>query len=66
MVCLYGDEFVRQIGPNLSGLKHKLETSVKAAQDADLKDMPIQWNPYGTAFEQYYKSFLSQRLSWNK
>ena len=52
--CLYGDEVVRQIGPNFDGLKDKLNKMVTLGEQTEL-DIGNKWIPYGSRFEAYYQ-----------
>lgn len=52
MFCLYGDEVLRQIGPNAAGLEEKLNKMVKLGQETDNEFIAAseRWMPYGTRF----------------
>ena len=58
--CLYGDEVIRQIGPNYAGLKQKLDKMVKLGAETDTEYLAHheRWSPYGTRFEKYYIEVL--------
>ncbi len=58
--CLYGDEVIRQIGPNYEGLNQKLDKMVKlgAETDGEFLGPNEKWAPYGTRFEKYYQEVL--------
>lgn len=58
--CLYGDEILRQIGPNQDGLDQKLDKMVKLGQETDSDFLAVneKWSPYGTRFERYYMQIL--------
>ena len=60
MFCLYGDEVIRQIGPNFAGLEDKLNKMVKLGAETDTEFLPHdkRWAPYGTKFEKYYLHVL--------
>ena len=53
--CMYGDEVLRQIGPNFRGLEEKLDKMIRLAEeDEEFMQMRHKWVPYGTRFERYY------------
>jgi hypothetical protein len=58
--CLYGDEVLRQIGPNENGLTEKLNKMVKLGSETESEFLgpDERWSPYGTRFEKYYMSIL--------
>ena len=60
MFCLYGDEVIRQIGPNYQGLEDKLQKMVKLGEESDDDGVGIdqKWVPYGARFERYYAEVL--------
>ncbi len=52
MFCLYGDEVIRQIGPNFTGLQEKLNKMVNLGAETDTEFLGHQqrWSAYGTRF----------------
>ena len=58
MFCLYGDEVLRQIGPNYSGLLDKVKKMEELSTSAKLDLFRGKWVPYGTGFEHYYNEYL--------
>lgn len=50
--CLFGDEVLRQIGPNEEGLETKLSKMVKLGEESDGEQLAPshRWMPYGTRF----------------
>lgn len=60
MFCLYGDEVLRQIGPNYSGLLDKVKKMDELSTSANLHLFRDKWVPYGTSFEHYYNEYLKE------
>ena len=52
--CLYGDEVIRQIGPNYEGLVDKYNKMVEMGRTTDLGHEQ-KWIPYGSRFHAYYQ-----------
>ena len=65
--CLYGDEVLRQIGPNEKGLNEKLEKMVKLGYETNSDHLAPheRWSPYGTRFEKYYMEVLKPLYNRN-
>lgn len=56
--CLYGDEVVRQIGPNYEGLVDKFNKMVNLGQTTELQTGDLKWIPYGSRYQAYYDEKL--------
>ena len=67
MFCLYGDEVIRQIGPNEEGLNEKLQKMVKLGEETNSDHLGPheRWSPYGTRFEKYYEEVLKPLYDTN-
>lgn len=48
--CLYGDEVLRQIGPNEEGLTEKVKKMEHLAVNSKISSVVDKWQPYGTGF----------------
>lgn len=61
--CFYGDEALRQIGPNYEGLVDKTNKICNLGEglDWDGLDQSKRWVPYGTRFEHYYNHVLREK-----
>jgi len=61
--CLYGDEVIRQIGPNFDGLVDKFNKMVKLGQQTDLSVGSAKWIPYGSRYQAYYEEKLKHHYA---
>lgn len=55
MFCLYGDEVIRQIGPNYEGLVDKFNKTVELGANSELIPGKEKWIPYGSRYQAYYE-----------
>lgn len=53
--CLYGDEIVRQIGPNYDGLIDKYNKMVTLGEQSETIIGQEKWIPYGSRYQAYYQ-----------
>jgi hypothetical protein len=59
--CLYGDEVLRQIGPNYDGLVDKYSKMVALGQYTNVGHGESKWIPYGSRYQAYYEEKLKGR-----
>lgn len=57
--CFYGDEVIRQIGPNKDGLKEKTTKMEQLSYNPEFQALESKWVPYGQKYETYRKQNLS-------
>lgn len=51
--CLYGDEVLRQIGPNYENLQKKIDMMKELAKAEDMSGVQNVWTPYGQRYKAY-------------
>ena len=52
--CLYGDQIIRQIGPNYDGLVDKNGKMDEMTESVDIPDGNDKWVPYGSRYAAFY------------